>query len=81
MGIKKVDMAEYQNIPDAEKKQGIAMTLHDLFLDKGELWRKWQQSYAIANWTHRKDYHNSLPKLKNVATRRRDQELRGIWFN
>jgi len=34
---KKVDMAEHQNIPDAEKKHGIAMTLHDLFLDKGEL--------------------------------------------
>ena len=30
-------MAEHQNIPDAEKKHGIAMILHDLFLDKGEL--------------------------------------------
>ena len=35
---KKVDIAAHQNIPDAEKKHiGIAMTLHDLFLDKGEL--------------------------------------------
>ncbi len=34
---KKVDIAEHQNIPDAEKKHGIAMALHDLFLDKGEL--------------------------------------------
>ncbi len=30
-------MTEHQNIPDAEKKHCIAMALHDLFLDKGEL--------------------------------------------
>jgi len=38
MEIKKqIDMTEHQNIPDAEKKHGIAMALHDLFLSKKEL--------------------------------------------
>ena len=38
MGMKKkIDMTEHQNIPDTEKKHGVAMALHDLFLDKGEL--------------------------------------------
>ena len=37
-------------------------------------------SKVVPIWIYRKDYHNSLPKLKDIARQRRNQDLADAMF-